>query len=129
MKTAFLLLVSLGLIASLALPVFAIQPGDVVLGQEVVLRIRYPAGGLSVQERADIVTQRINELLGSNPFSRSDVKVGVRNKEHVVLIGNNVIITADDATARFNKTTPEQLAEVWAANLRRVIPEAKSESR
>ena len=115
------------ILLGIMVPAFALHEGDVIIGQEVVLRIRFPAGGMTVQERTDAVTLRINELLGSKPFNPSDVKVGVRNKESVVLVGNNVIITADSATAKFNKMTPQQLAEMWAANLRRVIPKAKSD--
>ncbi|MHB0998794.1 MAG: hypothetical protein ACYC27_06055 [Armatimonadota bacterium] len=111
----------------LAVPAFAVHGGDVIIGQQLVLRIRYPAGGMTIQQRADAVTVRINNLLGSRPFDPSQVTVGVRNKEYVVLIGNTVIITADADTARFNSTTPEQLANIWAANLRRVIPKAKAE--
>ncbi len=114
----------------LATVAFAVgQPGDVIIGQEVVLRIRFPAGGYSVEERAEIVTQRINELLGSQPFEASDVTVGVCNKEYAVFIGGNLIITADKETAKFNKTTPEKLANIWADNLRRVIPEAKAQPK
>jgi len=81
---------------------------------------------MTVKERADAVTQRINNYLGSEPFSPDDVKVAVRNKEYVVLIGDYVIITADKETAKINKTTPEKLAEIWAANLRKAIPEARA---
>ncbi|MDI6828048.1 MAG: hypothetical protein QME62_06150 [Armatimonadota bacterium] len=126
--------ISLSILATcllgLATVAFAVgQPGDVIIGQEVVLRIRFPAGGYSVEERAEIVTQRINELLGSHPFEASDVKVAVCNKEYAVFIGGNLIITADKETAKFNKTTPEKLANIWAENLRRVIPKAKAQPR
>ena len=121
-KSLVIALILLGIV----IPAFAVHGGDVIIGQEVVLRIRFPAGGMTVQERADAVTLRINELLGSKPFHPSEVTVGVRNKESVVLIGETVIITADADTAKFNKATPQQLAEMWAANLRRVIPKAKS---
>ena len=107
---------------------FAAQPGDVLIGDDVVLRVRFPAGGYTVQERAELIMLRINELLGSKPFNPSDVKVAVQNKEYVVMVGDNLIITADSATAKFNKSTPQQLAEMWAANLRRVIPKAKNKS-
>lgn len=128
-KVAFLVVLIVTLMG-FASVVFAVgQPGDVIIGQEVVLRIRFPAGGYSVEKRAEIVTQRINELLGSEPFEPSDVKVAIRNKEYAVLIGDNIIITADKETARFNKTTPEKLANIWAENLRRVIPKAKAEPR
>lgn len=124
---ALILAMTAVFIPTLAGPALAGYEGDVIIGQEVVLRIRFPAGGLSVKERADRVTERINNVLGSEPFNPSDVKVGVRNKEHVVLIGDKVIITADKRTAQFNKSTPEQLANMWAANLRRVIPKAKAQ--
>ena len=123
-KRIAIALVLLGIV----IPAFASQPGDVLIGDEVVVRIRFPAEGFTVEQRADQVTYRINNLLGSYPFSPSDVKVVVQNKEYVVTVGNNLIITADQNTAKFNKTTPQALAEIWAANLRRVIPEAKNKS-
>ena len=129
MKRAVILSVLACLLVVLSAPLFAVKEGDVVIAQEVVLRIRFPAGGMSVKERADRVTERINELLGTKPFSPSDVTVAVRNKEYVVLVGDNLIITADKQTAEFNKATPEQLAKMWAENLRRVIPKAKAEPR
>ena len=111
----------------IAAPMVAAYEGDVIVGQEVVLRIRFPAGGMTIQERADIVTARINELLGSKPFDPDDVMTAVQNKEWVVLIGGRLIITVDKPTAEYNEATPQQLAEMWAANLRRVIPKAKAE--
>jgi len=128
MRSAFVITVLSCLVIGLAVPVLAVTDGDVVIAYEVVLRIRFPAGGLSVKERTDIVTQRINNLLGSKPFDPSDVRVDVRNKEYVVLVGEKLIITADKQTAEFNQATPEQLANIWADNLRRVIPKAKAET-
>lgn len=115
-------------VLAFAAPLFAANPGDVLVGQDVVLRIRYPAGGYTVEQRADAVMQRINNLLGARPFSPSDVTVAHRNGEWVVLIGNELIITADSATAKYNHTTPQQLAEIWANNLRVAIPKAKNPS-
>lgn len=108
-------------------PMVEAYDGDVIVGQQVVLRIRFPAGGMTVKERADEVTVRINRLLGSKPFDPNEVMTAVQNKEWVVLVGNNLIITVDKRTAAYNEATPQQLAEMWAANLRRVIPKAKAE--
>ena len=116
------------LMCGLIAPVFASNEGDVIVGDQVVLRIRFPAGGMTVQERADQVTLRINQLLGARPFNPEDVKVSQENKEWVVMIGDELIITADTRTAEYNQATPQQLAEMWAANLRRVIPKAKNPS-
>ncbi len=116
------------LMLAFAVPLFAANPGDVLVGDEVVLRIRFPAGGYTVEQRADQVMLRINNLLGARPFSPSDVKVAQQNGEWVVLIGNELIITADSATAQYNHSTPQQLAEMWAQNLRIAIPKAKNPS-
>jgi hypothetical protein len=114
------------LLIGLAAPVFAVSGGDVVIGNELVLRIRSASAGLSIEERRDIVTQRINDLLGSDPFNPSDLKVTTVNKATVIMVGDKMIVTVDKETAAINKTTPQKLAEAWAANLRRVIPKAKA---
>lgn len=114
------------LLIGLAVTVFAGGPGDVVVGNELVLRIRSASAGLSIEERRDIVIQRINELLGSEPFNPSDLKVTTVNKATVIMVGKKMVVTVDKETAAINKTTPRKLAEAWAANLRRVIPKAKA---
>lgn len=102
------------------------ENGEVIIGQQVVLRIRYPAGGMSIEKRAEAVTLRINKYLGVDPFDPSMVRVAKVNKEYCVMIGNDVIITVDEKTAKYNKTTPEKLAEIWATNIRTIIPKAKA---
>lgn len=103
------------------------QDGEVIIGQQIILRIRFAAGGLSIQQRADAVTVRLNEYLGSKPFDPSKVKVANVNGEYCVMISNNLIITADKDTARYKQATPKQLAEMWASNIRKAIPKAKAE--
>lgn len=126
-KRFLVLTVMMGMLACTAGPLFSAYDGDVLIGGEVILRVRYPAGGMSVKQRAETVMLRVNELLGTRPFYPSEVRVAVRNKEHVVMVGDKVIITVDKRTAEYNSATPEQLANMWAANLRRVIPKAKAE--
>lgn len=115
------------LLLILAVPSFGIgQNGEVIIEQQMVLRIRYPAGGMSIQERVDQVTLRLNEYLGSAPFDPSQVRVAMQAGEYCVMIDNQLIITADKDTAKFNQATPQQLAEMWAENLRKAIPKAKN---
>lgn len=111
----------------LAAPALAVSDGEVIIGQQVVLRIRVPFGGFSVPQRVDILTQRLNEFLGSNPFSPADVRVEQRGTNWAVLIGNFLVVTTDHETARLSKSTQENLANTWADNLRRVVPLAKAE--
>ncbi|MHB1457353.1 MAG: hypothetical protein ACYC0V_10615 [Armatimonadota bacterium] len=116
------------LLLMMVIPSFGIgQDGEVIIGQQLILRIRFAAGGYSIQQRADAVTVRLNEYLGVKPFNPSMVKVANVNGEYCVMIGSDLIITADKDTARYNQATPKQLAEMWASNIRRVLPKAKAE--
>lgn len=127
MKKIIVILATLVLLSSLILPTFAVgRPGEVILAGEVVLRIHYPAGKFTVQQRVDIVTERLNQFLGSEAFDPEMFKVEKRGSEYTVVYGKDVIITADKATAKINKTTPEALANIWMKNLKRVVPLAKA---
>ncbi|MDO8587820.1 MAG: hypothetical protein Q7T82_12370 [Armatimonadota bacterium] len=97
--------------------------GDVTLAGRVVLRIRYPAAGYTIAERADAVQIRLNEVLGMGPIQPEDVKIKRVNKETAIVVKDQLIITVDWTTARANKTTPEKLGQIWAANLRSALPE------
>jgi len=41
-----------------------------------------------------------------------------------VFVKDILIITADAYSARVNNTDPKTLAEIWARNLRRTVPES-----
>ncbi len=128
MKRMILGLMLVCMVFGFAIPLFAADPGDVIVGDDVVLRIRFAAGGYTIQERVDGVTYRINLCLGAKPFDPASVRVTQQNGEWVVMIGNRMIITADEETARFNHSTTKELATTWANNLKRVIPQAKNQS-
>ena len=116
------------LLLMMVIPSFGIgQDGEVIIGQQMILRIRFAAGGMSIQQRVDEVTLRLNEYLGVAAFDPSKVKVVEVKGEYCVMIGKNLIITADKDTARYNQATPKQLAEMWASNIRKAIPKAKAE--
>jgi hypothetical protein len=115
---ATLVIVVLASVAAFAVP------GDVTLGGLVVLRVRYPAAGYSVAQRGDAIQSRLNEVLGMGQVAPEDVKVGLMNKETAILVKGQLIITVDWTTARANKTTPDKLGQIWAANLRKALQEA-----
>jgi len=104
----------------------AAAPGDVVVGERVVMRVRFPSAGLSVEQRAEAIQQRIFPFLGSAPFDPAQVRVQPHGQDFAVMIGSTLIATTDPRTAAANGMTPRQLADVWAANLARAIPLAKA---
>jgi len=119
-----LLLATLSLSAAAAPPAPCETPGVVSLAGEVILRIHSPSGGLDCQQRADIVQMRIVDTLSIGLVFPKDIHVKKVKKEWGVFVKDILVITADAGSAKINKTTPKQLAEVWAKNLRRTIPES-----
>ena len=132
MKHAIAISAALVLLAMLALPVLseieaiANPTGEMIIGYQVVLRIRTAAGGMSIQQRVDQITTRLNRQLGSKDFDPNLITVRKYGGEYAVMHGDSLIVTADSATAAYNKTSSKELATKWAANLKRVIPMAKA---
>jgi hypothetical protein len=94
----------------------------VFVGGTPILRIRVGAGGLSPEQRAEQVQDRLNRLLSTGNISPDDVTVEGFGNEAVIRVKGQLFLTADWATARYNKTVPMALAEHWAARLRGSLP-------
>lgn len=99
-------------------------PGVVSLAGEVILRIHAPAGGMDCQQRADKVQMRIVDALSIGIVKPADIHVKLVKKEWAVYVKDILIITADSYSAKVNKTNPKSLANIWANNLRRTLPES-----
>ena len=94
--------------------------GDVLVDEQVVFRIRTTAGGLSPFQRAQIVADRLEQLMGDT-LEPEDITTGIVNGQEVVLADGEVIITADPAHAKLNGTTPTALSNLWAQRLENVV--------
>ena len=95
----------------------------VFVGGTEIMRVRVASGGYSTSRRAAAIQERINKFLGQGPIRDTDITVRPLGNEAVVLVKGQVLFTADWATARFNRTTPTLLANVWAERMRRVLPD------
>ncbi len=91
--------------------------GEVLVNNEVVLRIRSSAGGLTPYQRAQRVAQRL-EALDDTSIRPEDITTGIVNGQEVVLAGGELLVTADTTHARLNQIAPNLLADQWASNLR-----------
>jgi hypothetical protein len=94
--------------------------GEVMIGDVTVLNISRPAGGYTALERANIVAGRLTTLLNQG-FTWNDVQVGRMNGETVLLMGNNLLVTADSVEARAMNISTQQLAQGWQQNLRAAL--------
>jgi hypothetical protein len=90
---------------------------EVVVGRQVVIRIRSAAGGFTPWERAQLVLERLRsaEQQGIDP---AGIVPDFSGGEAVVRAGDMLLVTADRGTARANSLSPPELAFVWANNLR-----------
>lgn len=94
----------------------------VLVGGTPIMRVRVASGGFSPGQRADQIQQRVNKFLGQGPIRPDDITVRPLGNEAVVDVKGQLLFTADWATARFNHSTPMQLANMWASHMRDVLP-------
>jgi hypothetical protein len=117
--TLVLLLTTLPLCVAQQEPV-----GEVTVGGELILRIRFSAGGMTPQQRADAITVRLRTILQDPNIQPADVVVKpIAGGEAAIYIKDQLLITVDKRHAELHKTTPLKLGEIWAKHLREVIPQ------
>ncbi|MEN6520883.1 MAG: hypothetical protein ABFD46_07010 [Armatimonadota bacterium] len=95
-----------------------IQVGELVVDNQVPIRLRFSAGGLSPAERASLVAQRLSQMSNLSPSEISSGRIG---SYWGVIARGEMLITADNAHAMVNNTTPSGLASSWASQLRKAM--------
>ncbi len=99
-------------------------PGEVTVGGELILRIRFSAGGMTPQQRADAITMRLRTILQDTNIQPSDVVVKpIAGGEAAIYVKDHLLVTVDKRHAEVHKTTPLKLGEIWAKHLRKVLPQ------
>jgi hypothetical protein len=97
------------------------QPvGEVVVGNDIVFRIRTVAGGQTSVQRAQTAADRLNQQFADN-LTPEQITTGQVNGQEVVMANGQVIVTADESHARMNGTTPVMLADQWSNRLSNVV--------
>lgn len=98
---------------------------SLTLGGELILTLRSSAGGMTPQQRIDVIDGRISNLLGTPHIKPSDVAVYTpAGKAPVIYALGRRLITVDAATAADagNGRKPLDLAKVWAEKLQQTLP-------
>ncbi len=99
-------------------------PADVELGGMMILRVRAAAGGQTAQERADLLTSRLTDLLGFPGIVPADVTVYAPPGQPpaVYALGRRVLTVDAATTAAAGGGVPLMLATRWARRLQQVLP-------
>jgi hypothetical protein len=100
--------------------------GDVSVGGEHILTVRFAANGVSVKDRADAITERLVRILSDPHIKSSDIVVVASGKDAVIKVKDKLLVTVDAQTARFNGTKPVALGESWAQHLRVILPKVNA---
>ena len=97
--------------------------GQVAVGGVEVLTVRFPAGGLSIKQRADAVTERLTNILSDPHLKAEDiVAVSLGKTAAKIMVKDQLLITVDQQTAKYNQSKPIDLARSWVTHLRKVLP-------
>ena len=96
---------------------------EVRIGDYLLLRVRCPAGGYTILERVAALQQRANNLLrAKKTFMAFSVRMSGNDAN--IYTDNIFFMTVGPGDAKANGTTPEKLANIWAARLRGMFPKS-----
>ena len=115
------------LVASLILAMLPIAslaaPGDIWLADSYLFKVRTAAGGYTIDQRADELQARANDLL---QVERQIPPVSLETAGNDVNIyaGCKLFATVTAADASVNNTTVGSLAAIWAHRLEAALPQA-----
>lgn len=92
-------------------------PVSVYIGENEIIRITKPAGGLTPEKRAKIVTENFNTLIknGENP---ENIMPDFKSGSGLIKINDKVLFTVDSSIAKEYGMTPTELAFIWVNNIR-----------
>lgn len=85
-----------------------------------VIRLMTPNADLKPAERAQIAADRLAAMVekGVDPATIHTKKVGQGVR---IMVGESLLMIATTAEAKAHKTTPADLAAIWAANIRKYL--------
>lgn len=113
------------LLLALTLPVAAAN-GDYVLGTKLMFRIHSEYGGLSQQQRVDVLTDKMIPLLTQGQYDSAKLRILSKKGEVAITYAGHVLITIDPVTAKMNGKSRLELASDWAKLLNDEIPESQA---
>lgn len=99
---------------------------ELLVNDDVVLRYRSMVKGLTAEQRASIILERVKGM--GAQLIRGPIKIGFLNGAHVITVGEKLLVTVTQSDWESNNTTGEGLAFVWANNLKTALHTATNKT-
>jgi len=99
-------------------------PISVYIGDSEVLRITQPAGGLSPEKRAKIVTANLNRII-KNGENFENIVPDFKDGSGIIRLNDKVLFTVDSSISKEYGLNPSELSFIWVNNLREAFGVAK----
>jgi hypothetical protein len=77
----------------------------------------------SVDNRADILTNRINYILGEPNLTADDIVIVMEKNDPVLYVRKHLLVTVTTQDAAYNQLTQEKQADIWLQKFRETLPE------
>ena len=101
------------------------ETADIMLGGEVVARVRDQGTYQSVQHRAAAVDEQINQILAETDDPGAlEVSLERIDGMWAIVLGGRSVMSVYPAEAAANGMTPEMLGSIWVRQFRDALPEA-----
>lgn len=97
----------------------------IIVCNQVALRIRVPAQGMTVQQRVADIYRRIVLAWSREQITAGRVTLQQAGGTWSIYAGRTLIITVTQEDAQANGTTTTALAQTWHAKLRELLPRCK----
>jgi hypothetical protein len=101
------------------------ETADILIGGEIVARVREAGQYESVEHRAAAIDEKINEVLAATDDPGS-LEVSLENVDGLwtIMIGGEAIMAVHAAEAEANGMSPEMLGASWVRRIKDVLPGA-----
>lgn len=94
---------------------------ELLINNEVVIRLRSIPQGLSAYERSNVVVNRIHMFINQGSLSADNIKIQLVNEIPALTVGGQVLVTAADVDLQANNSTAWNLLETWQNNFKRAL--------
>ncbi len=98
----------------------------VILDNQTLLVVRAPVGPFSAQERAGVITQRLQRLAQDNSIPVEDIRIQAEEGLYSIVYGTRTLLTVTEADAKAARQEPPELVAYYLNIIRDAVQEYRN---